>query len=165
MKILNLGIIILLLFAIQVNGCSNSISAQETKPVLKINMKNGTNALLTVTDKMRMEFDTDHIVIQHDNDDFKVFHIVEVSSFEHLLEDKSAVNDVMIHEHPMFEFIADGIAIAQPGRHVCRVFDINGTLLLTREFYDALTINNSMLHPGNIILQIDGNKTIKIRIK
>ncbi len=163
MKIFNLGLYVLTLLAF-VNCCVGSTYAQEIAPVLKINMKNGTNALITVTDNMHLEFDTDHIIVRHENEDFKVFHIDGVSSFEHLL-DKSAVSNVTINEHPTLKFTADGIAIAQPGHHLCRVFEINGTLLLTREFYDALSIDNSILNSKNIVLQIDEIKALKIRIK
>lgn len=163
MKIFNLGLYVLTLLAF-VNCCVGSTYAQEITPVLKVNMKNGTNALITVTDNMRMEFDTDHIVIQHENGDFKVFHIADVSSFEHT-SDKSGIDNITIDGQPMVRFASDGITVAQPGHHECKAFDMTGTLLLNREFLDVLHISNSMLRPGNIILQIDGTKTIKIRIK
>ncbi len=140
------------------------LQAQDKDPVLSLTFNDGSETIISISDDLRINFDSEHILIQHQTENPRIIHIMDVRKFAYRL-DSAGLNTAFTDSGPIVRFAPDGITVTMAGRHTCRAFDLSGSILLHREFDDSLFIENQALHSGTVILQIDQHKTLKFIIR
>lgn len=146
---------------------ASELNALNTDPILKISFLDGTESLISISDDLRIDFDSEHILIQNQTENPRIFHIEGVSRFSYssYSKDEAGVGNIRTEAEPVINFSSDGISVIMPGHHSCHIFDINGSIFMSQDFDDSLFINSNSMRPGTFILQTDHYKTLKFIVR
>lgn len=139
-------------------------NAQDAGTKLQITFTDGTQSVIALTEDLRMDFDSQHLLILQNNENPRILHIQDIAHFSYAT-DTSGISEVTADAEPTIRFSADGVGVSIPGTHLCRVFDLKGVLLTQQEFVDSFDLEFRNLSTGMIILQIDQDKTFKFVVK
>lgn len=140
------------------------VNAQDAGTKLKITFTDNTQSVIELTEDLRMDFDSQHLLILQSNENPRILHIQDIAHFAYVTG-ASGISGVSAEEDPTIRFSACGIGVSMPGTHICRIFDMKGALLMQQEFVDIISIDSRILPTGTIILQIDRDKTFKFLVK
>lgn len=129
--------------------------------VMELTFTDGTHTAIEVSEDMRLDFDSESLQISsHDGN--RLYSLGDIRSFSYTKRTSAG----SLSAGTGISFSADGISImASEGRHTCRVFGVDGLVILSEDFNDTLFISRGRLVPGTVLIQLDGDRTFKLDIR